>query len=1016
MARPSGRFTLVLGILALACLVVGLFAWKRLVPRGTGGPTQATASRGPSLFAADVDDLSTRQPAGGIEGVVLDAEGLPVVGASVVLVRMPSREAAWAPNNGRPLQVAHSSANGAFSFKDVAPGTYGVTAMAARHAPGQRTPVLVKSQQATQVEVKLGAGGFALRGRVFDLSGGTVPGAKVTAREIFMNSTEAQGAPRVLQATADQNGNYELFLGRAQYSLRAEADGYAPASDWFALTADATRDLRLSPASGIAGRVVERGSQQGVAEAELWVVVQGSRFGGSRPRDVKTDGEGRFWFNDLDPGSYRVGARKGRLVGMSGTVSVALAQRVDDVQVEIHPGFVVAGRTLDRAGKPLGDVRVDLFKNEPPMDRPLFAKTGPDGTFRMEGVLPAEYRLSVRSDGFAPLQQPVRVAADVPNLELKLAAEATVTGKVLGVDGRPLEGATVHAMVQGRGSGNMERATSAADGAFTIKPLGAGDLTVTATHETGVATVKDEKLADAEAKVLTLRLAPGASISGTIKLDDGRPAPGARIQAQSWGSGGAGRWNETAGQDGGYRLKGITPGRVIIVASNGPGMRWGGPDRPDQKTLTLAEGENKSGVDLIVAGGKKITGTVVDPAGKPVAGAEVTAGPQEPDGRALRRPGMSMDGRAFSQPDGSFVLEGVGGGKHTVWAVQAGFGDAELKDVDGGATGLKLQFPAEATVSGLVTDPQGKPVSDYTISLAPGPKTGESAADKRTRQSMGAWDAPTDTVHDPSGQFFLRRVSAGTHELRARTVDGSSATLIVEISAGEKKQGVRVVLDRGARLVGRVVDMESNQPLPDVEVRAFSPSMLNRSPIRTDGSGAFAIDGVSVGDSVQVMIFGDRKTHLGERRTVEVTKGTPQVDLGTIRLTRGNIEARLKEGTWEGVSGISNSEDEKAMVAQARPGAPAEKAGVKTGDAILAIDGKDVRGLGFGGVEWHLRGRPGAPITVTVQTPGQAPRTVTFNRISNEEQQALFRQQQAAKSGASGGATPASGSTPRAAR
>ena len=219
-------------------------------------------------------------------------------------------------------------------------------------------------------------------------------------------------------------------------------------------------------------------------------------MGGSRPRDVKTDSDGRFWFNDLDPGSYRVGARKGRLVGMSGTVSVALAQRIDDVQVEVHPGFVVAGRTLDRAGKPVVDVRVDLFKNEPPMDRPLFAKTGKDGAFRMEGVLPADFRLSVRSEGFAPIQQPLKVATDVTNLELKLAAEATISGKVLGTDGRPLKNATVNAMVQSRGSGSMERATSGADGTFIIKGLGAGDLTVTATHETGVANVKDEKLAD----------------------------------------------------------------------------------------------------------------------------------------------------------------------------------------------------------------------------------------------------------------------------------------------------------------------------------------------------------------------------------------------------------------------------------------------------------------------------------------------------------------------------------------
>ena len=185
--------------------------------------------------------------------------------------------------------------------------------------------------------------------------------------------------------------------------------------------------------------------------------------------------------------------------------------------------------------------------------------------------------------------------------------------------------------------------------------------------------------------------------------------------------------------------------------------------------------------------------------------------------------------------------------------------------------------------------------------------------------------------------------------------------------------------------------MESNQPLSDVEVkvRAFSPSMLNRSPVRTDGAGAFAVEGVSVGESVQVMIFGERKTHLAERRTVEVAKGTPQVDIGTIRLTRGNIEERIKDGTWEGLTGLSNSEDEKAMVAQARPGGPAEKAGIKTGDAILAIDGKDVRGLGFGGIEWQLRGRAGSPIRSPCRHR-TGPRTVTFNRFSTEEQQALI--------------------------
>jgi carboxyl-terminal processing protease len=71
-------------------------------------------------------------------------------------------------------------------------------------------------------------------------------------------------------------------------------------------------------------------------------------------------------------------------------------------------------------------------------------------------------------------------------------------------------------------------------------------------------------------------------------------------------------------------------------------------------------------------------------------------------------------------------------------------------------------------------------------------------------------------------------------------------------------------------------------------------------------------------------------------------------------------------------------------VLQARPGSPAEKAGIKAGDAILAVDGKDVRGQSFGVVEFALHGRPDTPITLKVQSPGGEPRTVTFNRYSSE--------------------------------
>jgi RNA polymerase sigma factor (sigma-70 family) len=184
------------------------------------------------------------------------------------------------------------------------------------------------------------------------------------------------------------------------------------------------------------------------------------------------------------------------------------------------------------------------------------------------------------------------------------------------------------------------------------------------------------------------------------------------------------------------------------------------------------------------------------------------------------------------------------------------------------------------------------------------------------------------------------------------------------------------------RVVGRVIDAESGAPVPDVEVRVLAmTSQRKLTPRRTDGAGAFLVDGLPAGEPVKIVLVGDRKTYVVERRLLDATG--PSLDAGTLRLMRGNLEVRFREGSWRGVTGIVASEDESATVAKVGPGTPAEKAGVRNGDKILAIDGQEVRGLPFGGVEWRLRGRPGSSVAVTIQTGGAAARTVTLARISD---------------------------------
>jgi RNA polymerase sigma factor (sigma-70 family) len=181
-------------------------------------------------------------------------------------------------------------------------------------------------------------------------------------------------------------------------------------------------------------------------------------------------------------------------------------------------------------------------------------------------------------------------------------------------------------------------------------------------------------------------------------------------------------------------------------------------------------------------------------------------------------------------------------------------------------------------------------------------------------------------------------------------------------------------------LTGKVTDAETGAPIPGVEVRVLAMATQRKlTPRRTDAAGGFRVDGLPEGEPVKVVLLGDRKAYVIERRLIE--RPGPSLELGTLRLAPGNLDARSREGSWRGVTGIVAREDESATVAKVGPGSPAEKAGVKGGDRLLTVDGHDVRGLPFGGLEWYLRGRPGTSVAVKLQTGGAPPRTVTLARV-----------------------------------
>lgn len=67
---------------------------------------------------------------------------------------------------------------------------------------------------------------------------------------------------------------------------------------------------------------------------------------------------------------------------------------------------------------------------------------------------------------------------------------------------------------------------------------------------------------------------------------------------------------------------------------------------------------------------------------------------------------------------------------------------------------------------------------------------------------------------------------------------------------------------------------------------------------------------------------------------------------------------------------VNGKWEDKVTIIAPLPGSPAEKAGLKAGDYILAVDGKDVKGLFVDDVAGMIRGKKGTQVRITVERKG----------------------------------------------
>ena len=78
------------------------------------------------------------------------------------------------------------------------------------------------------------------------------------------------------------------------------------------------------------------------------------------------------------------------------------------------------------------------------------------------------------------------------------------------------------------------------------------------------------------------------------------------------------------------------------------------------------------------------------------------------------------------------------------------------------------------------------------------------------------------------------------------------------------------------------------------------------------------------------------------------------------------------QGTFDGIGATVSGENNTATVVALQPGSPAEKAGIKVGDVIQAVDGVSTDGMSITEVISRVRGPRGTTVKLTIQRAGEA--------------------------------------------